>query len=374
MRSKSILLLALALGCGLVASIGISQVMERRHQTTITPGETEAIFVAMHDIPSSEPLTPQNVKLEEWPKEKVPTGAITSLEQLEDQRARIKMFAGEPIVQAKLIDEDDVNSPSHVIPKGYRVVAVRVDAVSGGGSLIQPHDRVDVLVYLVKNPSHNIFETKTKTILQDIRVFAVDTVYQRNPDQDEPTVAAKTISLLVTPDQAEKVTLASEMGSIRLILRNDQDSVIEHTEGADASVVLGSGANSASNRSSEHTGAAPNNAAAAVAGVSTAAKSLLDLIKQHRESAPTSKPAETAEPWKMTLFLGSEIEEMSVNPAGLPTVIGSTGEPAALPSTPAEQIDPAASESTDDDGNEDNAFPAPSEEPSPEQDASTLLD
>jgi hypothetical protein len=76
----------------------------------------------------------------------------------------------------------------------------------------------------------------------------------------------------------------------------------------------------------------------------------------------------------MTLFLGSEIEEMSVNPAGLPTVIGSTGEPAALPSTPAEQIDPAASESTDDDGNEDNAFPAPSEEPSPEQDASTLLD
>jgi pilus assembly protein CpaB len=374
MRSKSILLLALALGCGLVASIGISQVMERRNQNTHAPGETEAIFVAMHDIPSNEPLTPQNVKLEEWPKEKVPTGAITTLQQLENQRCRIKMFAGEPILQAKLIDANDINSASRVIPKGFRVVAVRVDAVSGGGSLILPGDRVDVLVYLTKNPSHNIHETKTKTILQDIKVFAVDTLFQRNPDQDEPAVAAKTISLLVTPDQAEKVTLASEMGSIRLILRNDQDSVIEHTEGADASVVLGSGANSAGNRSSEHTGSSPNNAAAAVAGVSTAAKSLLDLIKQHRDSAPASKPVEKAEPWKMTLFLGSEIEEMSVNPDGLPVVIGGTGEPGALPSTPAEQPAPDESESTDDGGNEDNAFPAPSEEPAPQQDASKLLD
>ena len=81
-----------------------------------------------------------------------------------------------------------------------------------------PGDRVDVLVFLNRNPSTGVTETSAKTLLQDISVFAVDTLTatQRKGDKEEP-VAAKTISLLVTPTQAQKVTLASELGTIRLV-------------------------------------------------------------------------------------------------------------------------------------------------------------
>lgn len=345
MRSKSIVLLALALGCGLVASIGISQVMERRNQASGTPGETEAIFVALTDINPNEPITAQNVKIEEWPKSKVQSGAITRIEEYENKRARQKIFAGEPILTAKLIDVNDVNSASRVIPKGYRVVALRVDAVSGGGSLILPGDRVDVLVYLAKNPSHGVSETQTKTVLQDIKVFAVDTVFQRNPDQDEPAVAAKTISLLVTPDQAEKVTLATEMGSIRLILRNDSDQELVNPDGADTSDVLGMG--SGSNRNAELTRPVHTNqaAAAAASGFASATKSLLDFIKDKQQGKVAAK-AENA-PWTMMVFKGSEIEEMKINADGLPSVVGEAGSPDPAPPVHENVDEESAPEDTD---------------------------
>ena len=102
MRSKSVLLLTLALGCGLVASIGISQVMERRNAQQSNAGETEPIFVALVDINPSDTITPQLIKLEEWPKGKIPAGAITKLEDIKGKRCRNKLYAGEPILAAKI--------------------------------------------------------------------------------------------------------------------------------------------------------------------------------------------------------------------------------------------------------------------------------
>lgn len=339
MRSKSIILLALALGCGLVASIGISQVMERRNQATNNPGETEAIFVALHDINANDPLTPENVKIEEWPKSKIPQGAVTKLEELENKRARQKIFADEPVLVGKVIDANEVSSASTRIPKGYRVVAVRVDAVSGGGSLILPGDRVDVLVFLNKNPAVGVMETKSQTILQDIKVFAVDTTFTRSPDQDEPAIAAKTISLLVTPEQAEKVTLATEMGAIRLILRHDQDDSLVQSDGTDSHDVLGTeGANRAAEKSNADMGA---QAAAMVTGAASAAKSLIDLIQQQRDVTKSGSGASSDAPWKMMVYKGAEIEEMEIKGDGLPVVVGVSGDssvaaPAIANDAPAE--------------------------------------
>ena len=86
---------------------------------------------------------------------------------------------------------------SAVIPNGYRVVSVQVDSVSGS-TLILPGDRVDVLVYLVGNAQHGIPETSTRTVLQDIKVFAVNDVVDMDKDK-EKSISSKTISLLATP-------------------------------------------------------------------------------------------------------------------------------------------------------------------------------
>src|SRR5262245_53032769 len=100
MRPKSLILLLLALGCGLVASIGISQVLEHRNQAPAAP-EMEKILVATKDIKVNEPFTDKNVQLEDWPKEKIPTDAIRDVKEIETQRAGGSVLVGEPIRKAK---------------------------------------------------------------------------------------------------------------------------------------------------------------------------------------------------------------------------------------------------------------------------------
>ncbi len=226
MRPKSLALLMLALGCGLVASIGITQVLANRN---IGPdpmaGQSKAIFVAVTDIGLGDLVTAQMLKLEQWPKDKIPQGAITRIEDVEGRRTRTKLYAGEPILENRLLGKGaSQQGATALIPKGYRVVPVSVNLVSGGSSLILPGDRVDVMVHFVRDPSRDIPETVTRTILQDIKVFAVNDVIGLESEKDNSkSIAAKTISLLVTPEQAAKITLASQLGTIQLVMRSPED-------------------------------------------------------------------------------------------------------------------------------------------------------
>jgi pilus assembly protein CpaB len=242
MRSRSIVLLALALGCGLVASIGISQFMDARNRGADL-GDRQPVFVAMADINANEELTAQNIKLEEWPKAIVPSGALTKLEEVEGKRSRMKIYAGEPILSSKLLGADEAIGAAKDIPPGYRVAYVRVDTASGSNNLILPGDRVDVLVF--RNIGTNDMRaTASKIVLQDIKVFAVDTQteteFSKNKaDQTEP-ISAKTISLLVTPRQAEILHAASEIsGSIKLVLRNPEDDTHYTSQGATIGDIFG---------------------------------------------------------------------------------------------------------------------------------------
>jgi pilus assembly protein CpaB len=226
MRPKSLALLLLALGCGLVASIGITQMLSSRNaDSSAATGDTQPVYVAVNDVALGDLLTAQMLKLEQWPKGKVPAGAIARLEDAEGRRARTKLFAGEPILDHRLLGKGtSEQGATALIPKGYRVVPVKVDLVSGGSSLILPGDRVDVLVHLVKDMSRDIQETVTRTILQDIKVFAVDSVVDLEKEKEPgKTIAAKTISLLVTPEQAVKVMLASQLGTVNLVMRSPED-------------------------------------------------------------------------------------------------------------------------------------------------------
>ena len=137
-------LLALALGCGLVASIGISQVMDRSGTVEIQQGEMVPILVAGREIHYNEQITPDLVRIAEWPKGQVPAGAITKLDELQGRHAATPLVADEPILTSKLIGADGLGA-ARQIPKGYRVVSVQVDAVTGASSLIMPGDRVDVV-------------------------------------------------------------------------------------------------------------------------------------------------------------------------------------------------------------------------------------
>jgi pilus assembly protein CpaB len=239
MRPKSIILLTLALGCGLIASVGINQVMaNRRAAPAPVLGETAPVFVAAAEIGIGDPLTPQLLKLEPWPKEKVPAGAMGKLEEVEGRRSRSKFYPGEPILEAKLLPKGENGASAiDMIPRGMRVVPIRVDAVSGASGMILPGDRVDLLVHLREDAARGLPRSVTRTFLQNIKVFAVDDVYDR-PGTENKALSAKTISVLVTPEQAELVALAAQLGSVQLVMRSASDDVAENPGGADLQKLL----------------------------------------------------------------------------------------------------------------------------------------
>ena len=234
MRPKSLALLLLALGCGLVASIGITKVMTRGSgDADGASGNGTGIYVAAADIPMGDRLSSQVVKLEPWPKDKTPAGAISRIEDIENRRVRTKLFAGEAILENRLCGKGaNEQGATAMIPVGYRVVPVKVDLVSGGSALILPGDRVDVMIHLVRDLNRGIEETVTRTILQDIKVFAVNDVLDLEKDKDGgKSISAKTISLLVTPEQAAKIMLATQMGVVNLVMRSsDEDKTNAQAE------------------------------------------------------------------------------------------------------------------------------------------------
>lgn len=345
MRPKSLILLTLALGCGLVASIGINQVLGKRPTAASAGnGNTTPIFVALAEINVNEPLAAAMLKLEEWPTEKVPPGALGDLKEVEGRRSRAKFYPGEPILEAKLLGAGDTGAgASDVIPKGQRVVSVKVDAVSSGGGLILPGDRVDVLVYVQENNGRGIAQTTTRTFLQNVKVFAVNDEYVRGKN-GEQTVAARTISLLVTLQQAEEVMLASSLGEIRLAMRSASDDATEATKGVTIRDVLAGNAQSDSGPSDTPPPPAVN--------------PLLSLLQQQAQAKPAgpAEPEESQVAWTMVVMSGAEAREVKfMKQGGLPqtTPLGPTQ--GAVP-----DVAPAgASGPTDDDAPESGAQPEP---------------
>jgi pilus assembly protein CpaB len=223
MRPKSLLLLVLALGCGLVASIGISQVMDRNANRGGATLETSPIYIAMHNINLGDPIDASMVSLQEWPKDRIPPGAVSQLEDLEGRRPRATIIQGEPILDGKLLAPGQMADPITAIPPGFRLKTISVDAEKSAAGLLSPGDRVDVQLFVKRDERNGIDMAKTKIILQNIRVFAIDQTVQRSPDGGEERTIAKTISLLLTPEQASKLTLAEQLGEISLSPRNPND-------------------------------------------------------------------------------------------------------------------------------------------------------
>lgn len=219
MRSKSMFLM-IACVCGAIAAVGASQLMQAQGTGT-TSAATAEILVATRVINSAEEIKAEMMALETWPADKVPPGATSDLTKVEGKYASQKMYAGEPIIQEKLIDEASDMTVS--IPSGYSVVSMKADGASSVANLVQPGDRVNVMAYFTKNEM--IPETGVRTILTGVKVFAVDGRTTRETSTtNAPATVASTVSLLIDKKDEEAWTFASELGRIRLSLGRPSES------------------------------------------------------------------------------------------------------------------------------------------------------
>lgn len=218
MKLKTILLLAVAVGCGLVAMLGVQQSMNGAGRAEAEP--KVSVLMALTDIGVGEVLTPDNVAFRDVDVDTAPSNAVLKEEEYKDRSAMVTILANDFVTLAKL-SEPGVSGPSVAIPRGMRVVTVPVNDTTSHSGMMAPGDRVDVLVtYQSRTPRGQT--TQTKVLLEFIEVFATGnkTVTDGRGEDD---AKIKNISLLVTPEQMPYVKLAEKKGTLSLSWRRKDD-------------------------------------------------------------------------------------------------------------------------------------------------------
>lgn len=228
MRPKTLALLAVAAMCGLVAMLGVQQVLSQGDGKV----ETGHLLVAKAEILPGQPLDDSNVEFKEWPTGAIPEGAVVQKEQFQERTLKVRAYPGDLILEAKL-DKKGARSASSQVPKGKCIAAVPIDSTMSGTGLIQPGDRVDVLVtYRPTTGSRDLggIGMEIKTVLENVEVFAMDGVTDATMIAragDPKAVTTKNVSLIVTNEQSRLVKLAGELGGgkLHLTLRGMNDDV-----------------------------------------------------------------------------------------------------------------------------------------------------
>lgn len=233
MNRRLVLVLAFACVVGLVASFFVYRVVSQ--MAAVQPVDaTEQIVVATAALGMAETVTPQHIKLVPWPRTAVPAGAIRNLKDAEGRVARMSIVPGEPLIEAKLAA--DISGRGGImpmlVPPGRRGVSIKVDDATRDSGFVLPNSQVDVLVAMPRPGSQ---ERVAKVILQDITVLAAGQIVEM---RDNKPVTVSTVTLSLTPEQAERLAIAQTEGRLMLVTRNLRDKDVVRTPGATQATVL----------------------------------------------------------------------------------------------------------------------------------------
>jgi pilus assembly protein CpaB len=196
--------------------------------------EMKDVVVAARPLSVGLTVKASDVKVVKLPAQAFPKGGFSKPEDVLDRPVVANILAEEPILEGRLAQRGSGVGLAPIIPVGMRAVTVRVNDVVGVAGFVLPGMRVDVLI--TGNPPGNR-TMMTKTILQNILVLSAGKTLQT--DASGKPVDAPNVTLLVTPKQAELLTLAGNDGRIQLVLRNGGDQNIEKTSGMNLAAIYG---------------------------------------------------------------------------------------------------------------------------------------
>ena len=195
---------------------------------------TQPVVVAAADIPEGSTIDRVALKTVQLPVQVVPVGAFSSLDSVAGRVTRVTVFSGEPIVPGRLAPVGTGPGLELKIPPGQRAMAVRINDVAGISGLLQPNSRVDVLVTIRDNTTAD--RQVAKLFMSNMLVLSVGTEIQR--DNQGKAINATTVTLAVTPEEAERLAIAMNTGAIQLVLRGYGDPDTVRTKGANSTDVL----------------------------------------------------------------------------------------------------------------------------------------
>lgn len=238
MRNKRLIIAVLAaVAFGLIAAVSVSRYLANAQEYT---KNLSNVVIAKTDIEVGERIIPEQLSVAQFPRNVAPDGVFRQIDdKLVGRIAVTRISAREPITENRLAPEGAAAGLSAIIPEGYRAMNVRVDDVVGISGFIMPGTLVDIVVTIEPPEGGTNRERISKIVLQNIKVLANGANLDK-PKNEKEAERVKTVTLQVTPDQAEKLALASSEGSLQLVMRNSIDQGDEVTTGANKrSLLLG---------------------------------------------------------------------------------------------------------------------------------------
>ena len=227
-NKRAVIVMALAILFGLAAVVAASHWLLKQ-----PAANASRIVVAAADISIGQRLTPEMLKLVEWPAHSLPKGAFDDPQKLSGRVLKSSILMGDPLSDAKLAPAGTVGGLSALITEGKRAITVRVNDVIGVAGFALPGNYVDIIVSTETEAPEQEGRSRersiSKIVLERILVLAVAQEVSR--DETKPKVV-NAVTLEVTPEQAEKLDLARSVGNLSLALRNQIDPAPAETIGA----------------------------------------------------------------------------------------------------------------------------------------------
>lgn len=190
--------------------------------------DTVPLVVASVDVGRGVVITDEMVQVRPWPKAMAPAGAIGDLKEVVGKTSRTSVLIGEPILTGKLAEGRGLHA---LVGPGMRAYTIQTPSVSAGvGGFIRPEDRVDVILTVTSAMAGDERRTGggiATVLLQNVEVLAAGTHLQEETEESATKITGgvlTSVTLLVTPRQAQELTLAQTKGTLNLALRRDEDN------------------------------------------------------------------------------------------------------------------------------------------------------
>ena len=240
-KKRTITVLVLALLSGSVAAFSAVRYLEARPVPLMAAERepTQPVVVAARVVPLGHKLTVEDVKVIQWPVASVPAGTASAVNEVIDRSVVTELDINEPVLATKLADTG-LYGLIPLIPPGMRALSVKVDEVVGVAGFVTPQTRVDVI--LIHQPPGQR-EHLSKVILQNVQALAAN--QQITETDDGAPLISTVVTVLVTPEDAEKLSLAAAQGRIQMALRHSLDLEAVETPGERESGLFAGGVASA---------------------------------------------------------------------------------------------------------------------------------
>lgn len=219
-QTRTLIVLVVALAAAGVASFGVYQAISSRPVVQVEMPTRYAV-VAAAPMPLGTLLTRDSVKLVAWPERTPIQGGFDTIEAVLDRGLIAPVVENEPITEHKLAPKEAGAGLPPTIQTGMRALSVRVNEVIGVAGFVVPGTRVDVVAII--SPEGNRENTISRVVVSNVQVLTAGTRYDQQEGREGNAVRSTVVTLMVTPEDAEKIALAQSEGQLVLTLRNPLD-------------------------------------------------------------------------------------------------------------------------------------------------------